>query len=127
MPLWFKFFLLVFSHSALANPSPLADNSPILNQHRPHENWDDPAPLDQARHRRTLSVDGQNLKVTGFDRVEIPHFEGDANHYKSIVAQLKKQGLGCTTVAVVGPEANLISPGASIRQAADERHRGPSR
>src|SRR6266496_6802717 len=63
------------------------------------------------------------LKQTGFDGVEIPLFEGDANHYKSIAAELKKQGLGCTTVTVVGPEANPISPDANVRKAAVERHK----
>jgi D-psicose/D-tagatose/L-ribulose 3-epimerase len=63
------------------------------------------------------------LKAAGFDGVEIPLFEGDANHYKSIAAELKKQGLGCTTVTVVGPEANPISPDASVRKAALARHR----
>jgi D-psicose/D-tagatose/L-ribulose 3-epimerase len=63
------------------------------------------------------------LKQTGFDGVELPLFEGDANHYKKIAAELKKQGLGCTAVTVVGPEANPISPDASIRKAAVERHK----
>jgi D-psicose/D-tagatose/L-ribulose 3-epimerase len=63
------------------------------------------------------------LKQTGFDGVEIPLFEGDANHYQKIAAELKKQGLGCTTVTVVGPEANPISPDAAIRKAAVERHK----
>jgi D-psicose/D-tagatose/L-ribulose 3-epimerase len=63
------------------------------------------------------------LKQTGFDGVEIPLFEGDANHYKRIAAELKKQGLGCTTVTVVGPEANPISPDANVRKAAVERHK----
>jgi D-psicose/D-tagatose/L-ribulose 3-epimerase len=63
------------------------------------------------------------LKSTGFDGVEIPLFEGDANHYKTIAAELKKQGLGCTTVTVVGPDANPISPDANVRKAAVERHR----
>lgn len=63
------------------------------------------------------------LKQTGFDGVEIPLFEGDAGHYKKIAAELKKQGLGCTTVTVVGPDANPISPDANIRKAAVERHK----
>jgi hypothetical protein len=63
------------------------------------------------------------LKSTGFDGVEIPLFEGDAAHFKTIAAELKKQGLGCTTVTVVGPEANPISPDAGIRKSAHERHK----
>lgn len=63
------------------------------------------------------------LKKTGFDGIELPVFEGNAEHYKSIAAELKKQGLACTTVTVAGPEANPISPDAEIRKAALERHK----
>jgi D-psicose/D-tagatose/L-ribulose 3-epimerase len=63
------------------------------------------------------------LKQAGFDGVELPLFEGDAAHYKKIAAELKKQGLGCTAVTVVGPEANPISPDANVRKAAVERHK----
>jgi D-psicose/D-tagatose/L-ribulose 3-epimerase len=63
------------------------------------------------------------LKQTGFDGVELPLFEGDATHYKKIAAELKNQGLGCTAVTVVGPEANPISPDANVRKAAVERHK----
>jgi D-psicose/D-tagatose/L-ribulose 3-epimerase len=63
----------------------------------------------------------EKLKKTGFDGVEIPLFEGDAGHYHAIRQELAKQGLACTAVTVVGPEANPISPEASIRKAAIER------
>jgi D-psicose/D-tagatose/L-ribulose 3-epimerase len=63
------------------------------------------------------------IKATGFDGVEIPLFEGDPSHYKKVKAELDKQGLKCTTVTVVGPEANPISPDAAIRAAAAERHK----
>lgn len=63
------------------------------------------------------------LKKTGFDGVEIPLFEGDAAHYKTIAAELRKQGLGCTTVTIATPDANPISPDAAIRKAAHERHK----
>ena len=43
-----------------------------------------------------------NLKKTGFDGVELPLFEGDANHYKAVAKELKNLGLSCTTVTVVG-------------------------
>src|SRR6266436_7424152 len=62
------------------------------------------------------------LKSTGFDGVEIPLFEGDAAHYKTIAAELKKQGLACTTVTCVGPDANPISPDAGIRKKAVAQH-----
>ena len=41
------------------------------------------------------------LKKAGFDGVEIPLFEGDAAHYKTIRKELDNHGLGCTTVTVV--------------------------
>jgi D-psicose/D-tagatose/L-ribulose 3-epimerase len=63
------------------------------------------------------------LKAAGYDGVEIPLFEGGADHYKTIAQELKKQGLGCTTVTVVGPESNPISPHDALRKAAVERHR----
>lgn len=63
------------------------------------------------------------LKQTGYDGVEIPIFEGDVAHYRKIAVELKNQGLGCTTVTVVGPDANPISPDAKIRQAAHDRHK----
>jgi D-psicose/D-tagatose/L-ribulose 3-epimerase len=63
------------------------------------------------------------LKETGFDGVEIPLFEGDAAHYKTIAKELKNLGLGCTTVTVVGPDHSPISPDAKVRQAAIDRHK----
>src|SRR3982074_2670644 len=63
------------------------------------------------------------LKKTGFDGVELPLFEGDANHYKGVAKELKNLGLACTTVTVVGPDASPISPDAKVRQAAVERHK----
>jgi D-psicose/D-tagatose/L-ribulose 3-epimerase len=61
------------------------------------------------------------LKQTGYDGVEIPLFEGDAAHYKSIRKELDNLGLGCTTVACMTPEANPISPDAALRRAAVDR------
>jgi len=63
------------------------------------------------------------LKQTGFDGVEIPIFEGDDNHYKWLRKELDKQGLGCTTVGLMTPEANPISPDPALRHAAVERFR----
>src|SRR5262249_25409966 len=63
----------------------------------------------------------RDLKKAGFDGVEIPIFEGDAAHYKRIRQELDSLGLGCTTVTVVGPDANPISPDATIRNKAVER------
>lgn len=61
------------------------------------------------------------LKQTGFDGVELPIFEGDAAHYRTVRSELDKNGLKCTAVTVVGPEASPISPEASIRKAAVDR------
>jgi D-psicose/D-tagatose/L-ribulose 3-epimerase len=61
------------------------------------------------------------LKKAGFDGVEIPIFEGSADHYTTVRKELDKQGLGCTTVTVGTPEANPISPDAAVREAAVER------
>jgi D-psicose/D-tagatose/L-ribulose 3-epimerase len=63
----------------------------------------------------------EKLKATGFDGVEIPIFEGDPSHYAAVGKEIKRHGLGCTAVTVVGPEANPISPDASVRKAALER------
>jgi D-psicose/D-tagatose/L-ribulose 3-epimerase len=61
------------------------------------------------------------LKKTGFDGVEIPLFQGDAAHYKAIRKELDNLGLGCTTVTLVTPEANPISPDTGLRKAAVDR------
>jgi D-psicose/D-tagatose/L-ribulose 3-epimerase len=58
------------------------------------------------------------IKRTGFDGVEIPLFEGDAAHYSNLRKELDNQGLQCTTVTCVGPEANPISPDDNVRKAA---------
>ena len=50
------------------------------------------------------------LKQTGFDGVEVPLFEGDANHYKTIRKELDNHGLGCTTVTVVKPRRQPDQP-----------------
>lgn len=59
-----------------------------------------------------------SIKQAGFDGVEIPTFEGDAKHYQMLRQELDKQGLQCTTVALVSPEANPISNDAAVRKAA---------
>jgi D-psicose/D-tagatose/L-ribulose 3-epimerase len=61
------------------------------------------------------------LKQVGYDGVEVPLFEGDLDHYKTLRRELDNNGLGCTTVTVVGPEANPISPDAAVRRAALDR------
>jgi len=61
------------------------------------------------------------IKAAGFDGVEIPLFDGTAEHYKTIKAELDKQGLACSTVTVMTSEANPISSDAAIRAKAIER------
>jgi D-psicose/D-tagatose/L-ribulose 3-epimerase len=61
------------------------------------------------------------IKATGYDGVEIPLFEGDPSHYKTVKRELDKLGLKCTTVTVVNPEHSPISPDAAVRQAAVDR------
>ena len=61
------------------------------------------------------------IKAAGFDGVELPLFDGTAEHYKTIRAELDKQGLACSTVTVMNPENNPISPDATIRAAAVDR------
>ncbi|MCY2942359.1 MAG: sugar phosphate isomerase/epimerase [Planctomycetota bacterium] len=63
----------------------------------------------------------EKIKKTGYDGVEIPLFDGDAEHYKKIKKELDNLGLGCTAVTVVNAETNPISPDAAIRKAGLER------
>jgi D-psicose/D-tagatose/L-ribulose 3-epimerase len=65
----------------------------------------------------------EKLKKTGFDGVEVPLFEGDAAHYKTVRKELDNQGLKCTTVTCVGAEANPISPDVAVRKAAAAQHK----
>jgi D-psicose/D-tagatose/L-ribulose 3-epimerase len=58
----------------------------------------------------------EKLKKAGFDGVEIPLFEGDVNHYKTIRRQLDNLGLACTCVTLCGP-GSPISPDAAQRRA----------
>jgi D-psicose/D-tagatose/L-ribulose 3-epimerase len=61
------------------------------------------------------------LKAAGFDGVELPLFGGEAAHYKKVRKELDNHGLACTAVTVATPEANPISPDASLRQAGLDR------
>lgn len=63
----------------------------------------------------------EKIKNAGYDGVEIPLFQGDEAHYKKVRKELDNLGLKSTTVTVVNPESNPISPDASIRKAALER------
>ncbi len=61
------------------------------------------------------------IKAAGFDGVEVPLFDGDAAHYRTIRAELDRQGLACSTVTVMNPETSPISPDAAVRRKAVER------
>ena len=63
------------------------------------------------------------LKAAGFDGVELPLFDGDAAHYRRIKTELDNQGLACSTVTVMNPDANPISPDGGVRAAAVDRLR----
>ncbi len=59
-----------------------------------------------AREHETLLRD---IKAAGFDGVEIPVFDGDAQHYRDLARMLADIGLGCTAVTAMGdPSMNLI-------------------
>ncbi|MBU4531929.1 MAG: sugar phosphate isomerase/epimerase [Hoeflea sp.] len=51
----------------------------------------------------------RDIKVTGFDGVEVPIFEGDLQHYKDLARLLDDIGLDRTAVSAMGdPSMNLI-------------------
>jgi len=62
----------------------------------------------------------KDIKAAGFDGVEIPVFDTTVDHYKKVRKELDNLGLKCTTVTIVSPEANPISPDANVRKAAVE-------
>jgi D-psicose/D-tagatose/L-ribulose 3-epimerase len=61
------------------------------------------------------------LKAAGFDGVELPLFDGTADHYRKVKAELDRQGLACSTVTIMTLEANPISYDPHVRAAAVER------
>lgn len=61
------------------------------------------------------------IKAAGYDGVELPLFDGDAAHFKNVKAELDRQGLACSTVTIMTPEANPISPDAAVRAKAVDR------
>lgn len=62
------------------------------------------------------------LKQAGWDGVEMPLFEGEEAHFKTVRAELDRQGLKCSSaVTVATPDANPISPDAGVRQAGLDR------
>lgn len=61
------------------------------------------------------------MKNVGYDAVELPIFNLDVPNFQKIGARCETLGLRRTAVTVSTPEANPISPDASIRQAAVDR------
>jgi len=62
----------------------------------------------------------ERLKQMGYEGVELPVFSGEEKHYESVGKELKRLGLGASTVAVMSPEANPVSPDPAIRKKAVE-------
>ncbi len=63
------------------------------------------------------------LKDTGYDGVEIPMFEGDADHYARLGDLLDRIGLERSVVSVLGAGQNPLSPDRGQQAAALERAR----
>jgi D-psicose/D-tagatose/L-ribulose 3-epimerase len=61
----------------------------------------------------------EKLKTAGYDGIEIPLFEGDEKHYRSLSKQIRSAGLKTTTVTVT-PDANrsCLSSDKQIQQRA---------
>jgi len=60
----------------------------------------------------------KRIKDFGFEGVEVPLFEGDTDHFRSMRNILDDIGLGCSTVTVMDEESNPASCDATIRQGA---------
>lgn len=63
----------------------------------------------------------KSLKKSGYDGVEIPIFEGTPDHFAWLGDELDKLALERTTVSVLGPGHNPLSPDKAQRKAAMER------
>src|SRR5262245_42636181 len=61
------------------------------------------------------------LKAAGYDGVELPLFGGDAAHFKTVRKAIDDNGLKCSAVTIVPPEANPISPDPGVRAKAVDR------
>lgn len=59
----------------------------------------------------------EQLKTMGFDGVELPLFDLNADMFNKIGAKLADLELGATAVTVCTAEANPISPDAAVRKA----------
>ncbi len=72
---------------------------------------------DHVTEAQDLIID--QLKVLGFDALEVPIFAtSDLAPYQRLGKRLKSLGLGATAVTVMGPDTNPISSDRKIRDAA---------
>ena len=46
----------------------------------------------------------KDLKNAGYDGIEVPVFEGDAEHYLKMGRAIEEAGLECTVVTCIGRE-----------------------
>ena len=63
----------------------------------------------------------EDLKAWGYDGVELPVFDLNADKFAKVGRKLAELGLGSTAVTVCANETNPISPDAAIRKAALDR------
>jgi D-psicose/D-tagatose/L-ribulose 3-epimerase len=61
------------------------------------------------------------LREAGYAGIELPCFQGEEPQYAEVGKEIKRLGMGCSTVTVMTPEANPVSPDPAVRAAAVER------
>lgn len=59
----------------------------------------------------------QDLKDLGYDGVEVPVFEGEAEHYEKMSVAIKRTGLECSVVTCAGTDSNPASADPAIQEA----------
>ena len=63
----------------------------------------------------------ERLARVGFDGVEVPVFEGSEAHYRELGAEIRRQGMRCSTITVCPADASAISADAALRAKALDR------
>ncbi len=63
----------------------------------------------------------EQLKLTGYDGIELPLGEGNAAHYSALGNHLRGMELGVTAVTSLLEDTNIASPDPAIRQAGLDR------
>jgi D-psicose/D-tagatose/L-ribulose 3-epimerase len=129
---------------AVLRSPPLAEVEILLPPDRPSRqsasNWQEPTEQDRrgqsALGGQTMQV-GMNMllwtshvtdahvpimaqiRATGFDGVEIPVFEGTADHYAKLGTAIRGLGLAATAISVIpSADRNPVSPDPAVRAAA---------